>query len=348
MPEKIFAYNLKKIPYKIFFILLMWVSIYLVINLLKFVQQIDIEQGAIIYISSSFSIFFAFIMLSASDNPTYTQKKFACKITDRALIIPPNRAIPWENIHDLYFIERPEVIFFKNQESVHYTYFIDIRAKDPELSSILISIDHVKLHSPKEVFDEVNYYWENWKNKGLLSQESPSFTTLNYKTTKPPLASFGLYPTIVTIVAVLAYYLAELEDIKNILTIITMITFVLALFSVQFIKAYFQTEKIALKIIPQGIQNESLVQTNKVILWRNIKSIQIKRRTLHGGYIVIRQHNERAYIKALTLRGKIRAYLAKIVFGSYFYIRNDLEEANFIGTYHQLMNKWQTQTHQTE
>ncbi|WP_143691164.1 hypothetical protein [Wohlfahrtiimonas populi] len=156
-----------------------------------------------------------------------------------------------------------------------------------------------------------------------------------------------MYPTIVTIITVLIYYLAELEDIENILTIITMTIFILMLFSVQFIKAYFQTDKIALKIIPQGIQNESLVQTNKVILWHNIKSIQIKRRTLHGGYIVIRQHNERAYIKALTLRGKIRAYLAKIVFGSYFYIRNDLEETSLIKVYHQLMNEWQTQTHQT-
>lgn len=346
MPEKTFAYNLKKIHYKIFSILLAWVSIYLVINLLKFVQQIDIEQGAIMYMSSVFSLLPVLIVLSASDT-AYAQKKFACKITDKSLILPPNRAIPWENIHGLYFIERPEVIFFRSQKSIHYTYFIDIQAKDPELSSILISIDHVKLHSPKEVFDEVNYYWENWQNKGLFSQKSLPFTTLNYKTTKPPLPSFGLYPTIITIITVLIYYLTELEDIENILTIITMTTFVLALFFVQFIKAYFQTEKIALKIIPQGIQNESLVQTNKVILWRNIKSIQIKHRTLHGGYIVIHQHNERAYIKALTLRGKIRAYLAKIVFGSYFYIRNDLEEASFVGTYHQLMNEWQTQTHQT-
>ncbi|WP_143691165.1 hypothetical protein [Wohlfahrtiimonas populi] len=112
MPEKIFAYNLKKIPYKIFSILLVWVSIYLVINLLKFVQQIDIEQGAIMYMSSVFSLLPILIVLSASDT-AYTQKKFACKITDKALILPPNRAISWENIHYLYFIEKPEVIFFQ-------------------------------------------------------------------------------------------------------------------------------------------------------------------------------------------------------------------------------------------
>lgn len=104
-------------------------------------------------------------------------------------------------------------------------------------------------------------------------------------------------------------------------------------------------EKLALRITQQGLQNQELLRSKRIVFWRNIQSIEIKRAFI-GGYIAINLNNEKQYLSYLSLLKKLEALYYKKMGISYFYIHGDLKETSLFELYNILTNEWKIQTNQ--
>lgn len=104
-------------------------------------------------------------------------------------------------------------------------------------------------------------------------------------------------------------------------------------------------EKLALKIMEQGLQNQELLRSKRIVFWRNIQSIDIKR-TLIGGHIAINLNNEKQYLSYLSLFKKLEALYYKKMDISYFYIHGDLKETSLVELYNILTDEWKIHTNQ--
>lgn len=339
MQATTFYYRKTSLVAKIFLSLAFLVLSPSLLSFIIYIQDIDIDSTGVLGLSLVLWGMGTFIVFT-SPSESKTRFDFACTISSKSITFPSSVSLFWQNISDIKYIVEEKIIETEDGKVKIYHYFMDVY-KSTSISPYRVSLDAIKYYQPKEVFDEVYDAWLLWQNKGISSRNIEIPRTIHYETVKKGLEGFyyNLLILVLILIFILIFYFYDQQDQPSISTAITISIFLLMGIMSYLVPLLTRMDSIALNFIPQGIQNEGLMDSRKVILWSNIESIRIKR-TQFGGYIAVDLKNEQAYLNAISFRRRITARIYKLIGLSYFCIRNDVKECSLINVHRALVNEW--------